>query len=100
MILVLPLRRVYPKLLLFHKFGARSLERVAEYWSEAMAEERRDIVWSLLKVEGLIYNLERHVIIGLKPRVGVLPALALGLEATSMWEQREDGLWLRGLLAS
>ncbi len=43
----------------------------------------------------MIYDLERHIILGLKPRAGVLPALALGLEATEMWEQREDGLWLR-----
>jgi DNA invertase Pin-like site-specific DNA recombinase len=75
--------------------AGETLERVADYWSEAVAEERRDIVWSLLKAEGLIYDLERHVIVGLKPRAGVLPALALGLEATSMWERREDGLWLR-----
>lgn len=53
------------------------------------------MVWSLLKAEGLLYDLERHVIVGLKPRTAVLPVLALGLEATSMWQQREDSLWLR-----
>jgi hypothetical protein len=68
---------------------------MADYWNEATAEERRDIVWSLLYAEGLVYDLERQVIIGLKPRASVLPVLALGLEATLMWEQREDGLWLR-----
>lgn len=75
--------------------AGETLVRMADYWSEAIAEERRDMVWSLLNAEGLIYDLERHVIVGLKPRAGVLPVLALGLEATSMWEQREDGLWLR-----
>ncbi len=75
--------------------AGETLEKVADYWSEAMPEERRDMVWSLLKAEGLVYDLERHIIVGLKPRAGVLPALALGLEATSMWEQREDDLWLR-----
>src|SRR5215472_10448674 len=35
------------------------------------------------------------MIVGLKPRAAVLPVLALGLEATSMWEQRGDCLWLR-----
>ena len=74
--------------------AGETLERVADYWSEALPEERRDMVWSLLVADGLIYDLERHVIIGLKPRVGVLPALALGLEATSMWEQHDGGLWL------
>ncbi|HEY6409359.1 MAG TPA: helix-turn-helix domain-containing protein, partial [Ktedonobacteraceae bacterium] len=50
---------------------------------------------SLLYAESLIYDLERHVIVGLKPRAGVLAVIALGLEATSMWELREDILWLR-----
>ncbi len=72
-----------------------TLEHMADYWNEATAEERRDIVWSLLNAEGLVYDLERQIIIGLKPRASVLPVLALGLEATLMWEQREDGLWLR-----
>jgi hypothetical protein len=35
------------------------------------------------------------MIVGLKPSTAVLPVLALGLEATSMWEQRGDSLWLR-----
>ncbi len=75
--------------------AAETLERVVDYWNEAMPEERRDIVWSLLNAEGLIYDLERHVIVGLHPRAGVLPALVLGLEATHMWEQHGDELWLR-----
>ncbi len=75
--------------------AGETLERMADYWNEAMAEERRDMVWSLLNAGGLVYDLERQVIIGLKPRISVLPVLALGLEATSMWERREDGLWLR-----
>jgi len=75
--------------------AGETLERVADYWGEALPEERRDMVWSLPNTEGLVYDLERHVIVGLKPRIGVLPALALGLEATSMWEQRDGGLWLR-----
>jgi site-specific DNA recombinase len=48
-----------------------------------------------LKVEGLIYDLERQAIIGLLPRDGLLVVLAMGLEATKMWEQRDSGLWLR-----
>ncbi|MGB8348139.1 MAG: helix-turn-helix domain-containing protein, partial [Ktedonobacteraceae bacterium] len=74
--------------------AGETLERMADYWNEAMPEERRDIVWSLLNAEGLIYDLERRIIVGLQPRVAVLPVLALGLEATSMWERREDSLWL------
>ncbi len=42
------------------------------------------MVWSLLDAEGVVYDLERQVIIGLKPRASVLPVLALGLEATAM----------------
>jgi DNA invertase Pin-like site-specific DNA recombinase len=72
-----------------------TLGNMADYWSEATPEERRDMVWSLLSTGGLIYDLERHAIIGLKPRLSVLPVLALGLDATGMWEQHDDGLWLR-----
>jgi len=75
--------------------AGETLAGMADYWSEALPEERRDMVWSLLNVEGLIYDLERHIIVGLKPSAGVLPVLALGLEATKMWEQREGALWLR-----
>lgn len=32
-----------------------TLEDMAAYWDEALVEERRDIVWSLLVLEGLIY---------------------------------------------
>ena len=72
-----------------------TLAVMADYWGEALPDERRDMVWSLLNLEGLIYDLERHVIVGLKPRAAVLPVLALGLEATKMWEQRDGALWLR-----
>src|SRR5712691_4532126 len=74
--------------------AGETLAGMADYWSEALPEERRDMVWSLLNAEGLIYDLERHIIVGLKPRAGVLPVLALGLEATKMWEQRDGALWL------
>jgi DNA invertase Pin-like site-specific DNA recombinase len=75
--------------------AGETLGGMADYWSEALAEERRDMVWSLLYAEGLIYDLERHVIIGLKPRAGVLAVMVLGLSKTGMWELREDTLWLR-----
>jgi hypothetical protein len=75
--------------------AGETLVSMADYWSEATIEERRDIVWSLLMIEGLIYDLERRAIIGLLPRVDVLPVLALGLEGTARWEKRDNGLWLR-----
>jgi DNA invertase Pin-like site-specific DNA recombinase len=75
--------------------SGETLLDMAEYWSEAVAEERRLMVWRILNAEGLIYDLERHVIVGLLPNASVLPVLALGLEASGMWEQRESGLWLR-----
>ncbi|GHO45038.1 hypothetical protein KSX_32010 [Ktedonospora formicarum] len=59
-------------------------------WSEAAPEEWHDIVGGLLMVGGLVYNLERQVIVGLIPRPSVLPVLALGLQQTEKWEQREE----------
>ncbi len=72
-----------------------TLGTLAEYWREATAEERRDLVWSLLPIGGLVYDLERQDIVGLLPRESVLPVLSLGLEASGQWEQRDGGLWLR-----
>ncbi|WP_244422010.1 hypothetical protein [Ktedonobacter racemifer] len=66
---------------------------MAASWSEATPEERRDIVVGLLMMEGLVYDLEHQVIVGLIPRPSVLPVLALGLQQTGKWEQREEGLW-------
>jgi DNA invertase Pin-like site-specific DNA recombinase len=75
--------------------AGETLLYMADYWSEATPEERRSMVWRLLKQGGLIYDLERHTIVGLLPNANILPVLALGLEATGMWEQREECLWLR-----
>jgi transposase len=75
--------------------AGETLVGMEDYWSEATAEERRDMVWALLLLEGLIYDLERRVIVGLLPRESVLPVLALGLASTGLWEQRDGGLWLR-----
>ncbi len=75
--------------------AGETLADMAGYWSEASQEERRGIVGGLLMVEGLIYDLERQIVVGLIPRPSVLPVLALGLEKTGKWEQREKGLWLR-----
>jgi DNA invertase Pin-like site-specific DNA recombinase len=77
--------------------AGETLADMASYWGEATAEERRDMVWALLALEGLVYDLERQGIVGLVglvPRPDTLPVLALGLG--SQWEQRPDGgLWLR-----
>src|SRR5581483_410398 len=70
-----------------------TLADMASYWGEALPEERRDIVWALLTLNGLIYDLERGAIVGLIPRDDMFPVLALGLEPR--WEPRENGLWLR-----
>jgi hypothetical protein len=64
---------------------------LAGYCQEA--EERRDIAWSLLTLEGLIYDLERRVIAGVVPRPDVLPVLQLALG--DAWELRDGGLWRR-----
>lgn len=75
--------------------AGETLLDMAAYWNEATIEERRDIVWSLFQIGGLVYDLERRVIVGLVPRQSVLPVLVLGLEGTARWEQRGGGLWLR-----
>ncbi len=74
--------------------AGETLENMADYWNEATAEERRDMVWSLLNVGGLIFDLERRVIVGILPRESFIPVMSLGLEATARWEQRSGGLWL------
>ena len=73
--------------------AGETLSDMASYWDEALPEERRDIVWALLTIGGLVYDLERRVIVGLIPRPDMLHVLALGLSHD--WEQRSDGLWLR-----
>jgi len=73
--------------------AGETLSDMAAYWNEALPEERRDIVWALLNLSGLTYDLERRTIVGLLPRTDMLPVMAMGL--ASHWEQREDGLWLR-----
>jgi hypothetical protein len=73
--------------------AGETLAVMASYWSEALAEERRDIIWALLTLNGLVYDLQRQAIVGLIPREEMLPVLALGL--ASRWEQRDSGLWLR-----
>lgn len=75
--------------------AGETLLDMAAYWNEATVEERRDILWSLFQIGGLVYDLERRVIVGLIPRPSVLPVLALGLEDMVRWEQYGGGLWLR-----
>jgi DNA invertase Pin-like site-specific DNA recombinase len=72
--------------------AGETLADMAAYWDEAAPEERRDILWALLNLEGLVYDLERRAIVGLLPRTDVLPILALGL--MPRWESRDSGLWL------
>jgi hypothetical protein len=73
--------------------AGETLADMADYWDEALPEERRDIVWALLTLSGLVYDLERQAIVGLMPRDEMLPVLALGL--ADRWEQRDGSLWRR-----
>jgi DNA invertase Pin-like site-specific DNA recombinase len=75
--------------------AGETLADMASYWNEAEPEERRDMVWSLLTLDGLIYDLERRVIAAILPRPDVLPVLALGLGEA--WETRDSGLWRRAV---
>lgn len=72
--------------------AGETFEDMAGYWNEALPEERRDIVWALLKLNGLVYDLERQAIIALTPRDEMLPVLSIGL--APRWEQSDDGLRL------
>jgi hypothetical protein len=58
--------------------AGETLSEMAAYWKEATAEERRDLVWALLRLEGLLYDLERGMIVGLVPRPDVLPVVSTG----------------------
>jgi hypothetical protein len=40
--------------------AGETLADLASYWGEAAAEERRDMVWALLALDGLIYDLVRQ----------------------------------------
>jgi site-specific DNA recombinase len=73
--------------------AGETLTDMASYWDEALPEERRDIVWALLQLGGLLYDLERRAVVGLVPRPDMLHVLALGL--SGQWERRGDELWLR-----
>jgi DNA invertase Pin-like site-specific DNA recombinase len=73
--------------------AGETLTDMASYWDEALPEERRDIVWVLLQLGGLLYDLERRAIVGLLPRPDMLHVLALGLSA--QWERHGDELRLR-----
>jgi hypothetical protein len=64
--------------------AGETLADMASYWLEAEPEERRDMAWSLLELEGLLYDLERGAIVGMRLRPDVLVVLALGLAPT--WE--------------
>jgi DNA invertase Pin-like site-specific DNA recombinase len=66
---------------------------MASYWEDAVPEERRDIVWTLLQLSGLHYDLERRAISGLLSREHMLHVLALALSA--QWEREGDMLRLR-----
>lgn len=73
--------------------AGETLADIAGYWDEALPEERRDIVWALLQLEGLVYDLERRTIVALVPRLDMLPVLALGLSV--QWEQHGNELHIR-----
>jgi hypothetical protein len=74
-------------------FAGESLTDMASYWYEALPQERRDIVWTLLQIGGLRYDLERRAIVELFPKPGMLYVLALGLSA--QWERHGEELRLR-----
>jgi DNA invertase Pin-like site-specific DNA recombinase len=73
-------------------FAGETLIDMASYWEEALPEERRDIVWALLQLSGLRYDLERRAIVELVAKPDMLYVLTLGLSA--QWEQHGEELRL------
>jgi transposase len=71
----------------------KSLMEAANCWISGTSTERRDLVWSMLDLNGLVYDLQRQCIVGIKPRDVALPALKLGLQ--EHWRLHDQGLWLR-----
>jgi DNA invertase Pin-like site-specific DNA recombinase len=73
---------------------ADMLADLANFWSTASMRRQHEVVAALLMPEGVVYDLQRQLIIGLRPRPEAQPALELAL--ATAW-QREDDDSSRGL---
>jgi DNA invertase Pin-like site-specific DNA recombinase len=58
---------------------AEMLSDLATYWDTASIRRQHEVVAALFMPEGIIYDLQRQLIIGLRPRPEALPALETGL---------------------
>jgi site-specific DNA recombinase len=63
---------------------------LATYWGDAVSPRaQREMIAALVTPGGVIYDLQRQLIVGLRPQPEALPALELGLGAE--WHHRDDG---------
>jgi transposase len=61
---------------------------LANYWSTASMRRQHEVIAALLMPEGLVYDLQRQLIIGLRPRPEAVPALELAL--ADEWQRGDD----------
>jgi transposase len=61
---------------------------LADYWHTASMRRQHEIVAALLMPGGVVYDLQRQLIIGLRPRPEAQPALELALG--DEWERGDD----------
>jgi DNA invertase Pin-like site-specific DNA recombinase len=67
---------------------AEMLGDLASYWSTASMRRQHEVVNALLMPEGVVYDLQRQLIIGLRPRPEAQPALELAL--ATEWQRRHN----------
>jgi DNA invertase Pin-like site-specific DNA recombinase len=67
---------------------ADMLSDLATYWITASMRRQHEVVAALLMPEGVVYDLQRQLIIGLRPRPEALPALELAL--AHEWQRGDD----------
>lgn len=76
---------------------ASMLGDLATYWKTAPMRRQHEVVAALLMPSGVVYDLQRQLIIGLRPRPEAQPALELAL--ADEWQRRDDDM-SRGLETS
>jgi len=61
---------------------------LANYWNTASMRRQHEVVAALLMPEGVVYDLQRPLVIGLRPRPEAQPALELAL--ADEWQRGDD----------
>jgi DNA invertase Pin-like site-specific DNA recombinase len=64
------------------------LSDLATYWNTASMRRQHEVIAALMMPEGIIYDLQRQLITGLRPRLEALPALEVAL--ANEWQGSDD----------